>query len=216
MNIDYAREKMIEQQVRAWEVFEPSVLEVLGKIPREQFVPREYQALAFADTEIPIGHGESMMTPTVEGRLLQALELDGTGRVLEIGSGSGFVTACLAKLCEHVTSVDIYEDLIKRAGEHLADAGIDNVDLKLMDATKELPQGRFDAIAVTGSIQKFDPRFIKALKIGGRLFVVVGDAPAMDARAIVRTGDSDWDSESLFETELKPLVHGAMPPQFSF
>ncbi len=216
MNIDYAREKMIEQQVRAWDVLDPTVLEVLGKIPREQFVPRAYQLLAFADVEIPIGHGESMMTPTVEGRVLQALNLDGLGRVLEIGTGTGFLTACLARLCDHVTSIDIYEDFLKRAGENLADAGIENVDLQHMDAIEALPDGRFDAIAVTGSVQRFDPRFVEALKDGGDLFIVVGDAPAMDARRVTRTGDSDWTSESLFETDLKPLVHGSLPPQFAF
>ncbi len=216
MNIDYAREKMIEQQVRAWDVLDPTVLDVLGKIPREQFVPRAYQLLAFADVEIPIGHGESMMTPTVEGRVLQALNLDGLGRVLEIGTGTGFLTACLARLCDHVTSIDIYEDFLKRAGENLADAGIENVDLQHMDAIEALPDGRFDAIAVTGSVQRFDPRFVEALKDGGDLFIVVGDAPAMDARRVTRTGDSDWTSESLFETDLKPLVHGSLPPQFAF
>lgn len=216
MNIDSAREKMIEQQVRAWDVFDPSVLETLGKVPRENFVPRGYEALAFADTEIPIGCGETMMTPTVEGRLLQSLELDGRGRVLEIGTGTGFLTACLARLSDHVTSVDIYEQFLSAASANLDDAGIDNVELLVMDATAELPSGKFDAIAVTGSIQRFDPRFVESLKIGGRLFVVVGDAPVMDARRVVRTDESDWDSESLFETVLKPLVHGTLPPQFTF
>ena len=216
MDIDSAREKMIEQQVRAWDVFDPAVLGVLAKIPRERFVPRDFSAHAFADTEIPIGHGEAMMTPTVEGRLLQALELQGGERVLEIGTGTGFVTACLAKLAHHVTSIDIHDDFLRRAGENLADAGIENVELTSMDATAELPAGRFDAIAVTGSVQVFDPRFVEALSIGGRLFVVVGDSPVMDAHVVTRTGDSDWDSVSLFETDLKPLVHGALPPQFSF
>lgn len=216
MDIDSAREKMIEQQVRAWDVFDPAVLGVLGKIPRERFVPRDFAAHAFADTEIPIGHGEAMMTPTVEGRLLQALELQGGERVLEIGTGTGFVTACLAQLAQHVTSIDIHDDFLKRAGENLADAGIDNVELTRMDAIEELPAGKFDAIAVTGSIQVFEPRFVEALNIGGRLFVVIGDSPVMDARVVTRSGDSDWDSVSLFETDLKALVHGALPPQFSF
>lgn len=216
MNIDSAREKMIEQQVRAWDVFDPDVLAVLGKIPRERFVPRNYQALAFADTEIPIGHGEVMMTPTVEGRLLQSLKLQGSGHVLEIGTGTGFVTACLANLADRVTSIDIHENFLKRAGENLADARIDNVKLQSMDATAELPPGKFDAIAVTGSIQIFDPRFVESLDVGGRLFVVVGDSPVMDARVVTRTNDSDWESESLFETDIRPLVHGVVPPQFTF
>lgn len=216
MNIDYAREQMIEQQVRAWEVLDPTVLEVLGKIPRERFVPRAFQLLAFADIEIPIGHGESMMTPTVEGRVLQALDLAGVGRVLEVGTGTGFLSACLARLCDNVTSIDIRADFLKRAADNLADADIENVDLQQMDATEALPDGKFDAIAVTGSVQHFEPRFVESLKIGGRLFVVVGDAPVMDARLVTRTGESDWISKSLFETDLKPLEHAALPPQFAF
>jgi len=216
MNTDIARLKMIEQQVRAWDVFDPEVLEVLSKVPREQFVPFGYEALAFADTEIPIGHGQSMMTPTVEGRVLQALELNGTERVLEIGSGNGFLTACMCRLAEHVTSLDIYEDLKKRASENLADAGVENVELFNMDATQELPDGKFDVIVVTGSIQRFDPRLVDALDDEGRLFVVVGDAPVMDARIVRKTGKNAWVSESLFETMLTPLVNGALPPQFFF
>jgi len=216
MNTDIARLKMIEQQVRAWDVFDPEVLEVLSKVPREQFVPFGYETLAFADTEIPIGHGQSMMTPTVEGRVLQALDLIGTDRVLEIGSGNGFLTACMCRLAEHVTSLDIYEDLTKRASENLADAGVENVELLSMDATQELPDGKFDVIVVTGSIQRFDPRLVEALDEEGCLFVVVGDAPLMDARIVRKTGENAWVSESLFETELTPLVNGALPPQFFF
>ena len=216
MNIDFARQQMIDQQVRAWTVLEPSVLEVLTVTPREQFVPRAYESLAFADTEIPLGHGQLMMTPTVEGRVLQALELTGSENVLEIGTGSGFLTECLAKLCSSVTSIDIHEDFVERAAGTLADSGIENVTLMSLDATEDLPIGRFDAIAVTGSTETLDSRFIDALHPGGRLFVVVGSAPVMDARLIRRTGDNDWHSDSLFETQLAPLVNGALPAQFSF
>lgn len=216
MNIEMAREKMVEQQVRAWDVLEAEVLDVLRKIPREEFVPQEFVSLAFADTEIPIGHGESMMTPTVEGRVLQSLRLDGSEHVLEIGTGTGFLSACLASLGHHVTSVDIHDDFLKRAAANLDDAGFGNVNLKQMDAMQELPPGKFDAIAVTGSLETFDTRFVDALRVGGRLFIVVGDGSAMDARLATRTGESDWDSESLFETCLKPLVNGRRPPQFRF
>ncbi|MBT8100921.1 MAG: protein-L-isoaspartate O-methyltransferase [Gammaproteobacteria bacterium] len=216
MNIEIARQKMIEQQVRAWDVLDAEVLDVFRKIPRETFVPRDYAALAFADTEIPIGHRELMMTPTVEGRLLQSLELTGSENILEVGTGTGFVSACLAMLGHHVTSIDIHEDFLKHAAENLAEAGFDNVNLKHMDAMQDLPQGSFDAIAVTGSIEIFDPRFVEALRIGGRMFIVVGSGPAMDARLVRRTGESDWDSASLFETDLRALVNGRLPPQFYF
>ncbi len=207
---------MIDQQVRAWTVLDPTVLDVLSALPREDFVPGAYQSMAFADTEIPLGHGEFMMTPTVEGRVLQALELCKDDNVLEIGTGSGFLTACLAKLAGTVTSIDIYDDFVRDAARKLAGAGIENVELRTMDATRELPGDRFDAIAVTGSIETFDPRFVDALRPGGRLFVVVGSPPIMDARLVRRTGDTDWKSESLFETRVGPLVHGTLPPQFVF
>ncbi len=216
MNIDFARQQMVDQQVRAWDVLNADILEVLKTIPREQFVPAGYEALAFADTQIPIGHGESMMTPTLEGRLLQALDLNSTDSVLEIGTGSGFLTACFAHLAGDITSVDIYEDLLETAAANLEGSGIKDVDLLAMDATKKLPDAQYDAVAVTGSIQTFDPRFVTSLKHGGRLFVVVGDAPAMDVRLVTRTGDNEWKSDSLFETSLKPLVNGKLPPQFSF
>jgi protein-L-isoaspartate(D-aspartate) O-methyltransferase len=216
MNKDFARQQMIEQQVRAWDVLDGVVLAGLKKVQRELFVPEGFEALAFADTEIPIGHGESMMTPTIEGRVLQALSLTGSEKVLEIGTGSGFLTACLAKLSKHVTSIDIYDDFIESAKKRLADGKINNVDIFNMDGTLELPDGPFDAIAVTGSIQSFDSRLVDALKPGGRLFVIVGDAPAMAAMAVTRTGDGEWKSDTLFETDLLPLVNGALPTQFSF
>jgi protein-L-isoaspartate(D-aspartate) O-methyltransferase len=216
MNIDYARLQMVNQQVRGWNVNDEDVLEMLGSLPREGFVPQGYESLAFADMAIPIGHGESMMTPTIEGRLLQALGLRGSERVLEIGTGSGFMTACLAKLAAHVTSVDVHADFVDGAAMKLENAGIDNVTLLQMDATRELPDERYDAIAVTGSIQTFDPRFVEALTDDGRLFVVVGDAPAMEAKLIERKGGHDWQTLSLFETDLKPLVHGARPVEFCF
>jgi protein-L-isoaspartate(D-aspartate) O-methyltransferase len=216
MNIDFARQQMIDQQVRAWTVLDPSVLAVLSAVPREKFVPAAYATLAFADTEIPLGHGEFMMTPTVEGRVLQALDLDRNDHVLEIGTGSGFLTACLAKLAAAVTSIDIHEEFTRDAAGRLAAAGIDNVALRTMDATCELPGDRYDAIAVTGSIETFDARFVDALRPDGRLFVVVGSPPVMEARLVRRSGNADWTSESLFETKLAPLVHGTLPPQFVF
>ena len=216
MNKDFARQQMIEQQVRAWDVFDVNVLEALKEVPRELFVPEGFAALAFADSEIPIGHGQVMMTPTIEGRALQALALAGGENVLEIGTGSGFLTAVLAKLSAHVTSIDIYDDFLDAARRRLEDCEIDNVDLIKMDGMKELPGGTFDAIVVTGSIQKFDSRFAEALNPGGRLFVVVGDTPAMSAIRVTRFDTETWQSDTLFETDLAPLINGALPPQFSF
>ena len=216
MNTDFARQQMVKQQARAWEVLDENVLAVLHDVPREQFVPAGFEALAFADTEIPIGHNKKMMTPTIEGRVLQALRLSGNENVLEIGTGSGFLTACLAKLSASVTSIDIHGDFLESAQQCLAGCGIDNVVLAEMDGTQELPAGPFDAIAVTGSLQSFDPRFVDALNIDGRLFVIVGDAPAMQARLVQRTRKNNWQSKTLFETSIAPLFNAALPPQFSF
>ncbi len=215
MNPDNARENMIEQQVRAWEVLDETVLAVLRSVPREAYVPEAYRALAFADTEIPIGHDETMMRPIVEGRMLQALELSGSERVLEVGTGSGFITACLARLGKRVMSVDIHGDFVARAADRLASDDVDNVKLLEMDAMQGLPEERFDAIAVTGSMPHFDPRFVEPLAEGGRLFVVVGTPPIMEARLVVRSG-SEWQHEVLFETVLKPLANATSGPAFSF
>lgn len=216
MNIDYARRQMVHQQVRGWNVYDEDVLAVLQEIPREKFVPPEYAALAFADMEIAIGHGQHMMTPTMEGRVLQALSIQSDERVLEIGTGSGFLTACLARLGADVTSIEIHDDFLPRAAAALDDCDIDNVELLHMNAMQELPEGQFDAIAITGSLQRFDPRFVDALNPEGRLFVIVGDAPAMKAKLILRTDQNDWESVSLFETTIEPLISGALPPQFLF
>ncbi len=216
MNTDFARRQMVNQQVRGWNVYDEDVLSVLQSLPRENFVPSEYAALAFADIEIAIGHGQHMMTPTIEGRVLQALSLTGEERVLEIGTGSGFLTACLARLSAHVTSIDLYDDFLQTAADRLADCGIANIELSQMNAMHALPEGVFDAIAVTGSLQRFDPRFVDALTPDGKLFIVVGDPPAMEAKLVRRTEQNDWETISLFETTLAPLVDGALPPQFSF
>ena len=216
MNTDFARRQMVEQQVRAWDVLDSNILDLLIDMPREQFVPPGFESLAFADTEIPIGHGQCMMTPTVEGRVLQSLNLSKADTVLEIGTGSGFLTACMARLADSVTSVDVHEDFLESASANLEDSGISNFGLAAMDATQQLPEGEFDAVVITGFVQVFDPRYKIPLKPGGRLFVVVGRWPAMDARLMHRGDDDRWLTTSLFETDLAPLVNGALPPQFSF
>jgi protein-L-isoaspartate(D-aspartate) O-methyltransferase len=207
---------MVQQQVRAWDVLDDEILTVLEQVPRERFVPPGYETLAFADTEIPLGHGQAMMTPTVEGRVLQSLHPAPEQDVLEIGTGSGFLCACLARLAGSVTSVDIYGDFLERARSSLEHTGIGNVELLEMDATRELPDRQYDIVAVTGSITTFDPRFVMALKPGGRLFVIVGEPPIMDARLVERSGENDWRSRSLFETCIAPLVNASEPPRFEF
>ena len=216
MDTDFARRQMVQQQVRTWNVADPSVLAVLAELHRERFVPAGFEELAFADTAIPLPHSQMMMTPTVEGRLLQALKLEPQHRVLEIGTGTGFLTACLAKLAAAVTSVDIFSDFVSMAESNLADARIENTKLICMDATKELPKGEFDAVAVTGSLPVFDTRFADAVKPGGRLFVIVGDSPVMDARIVTRIGENDWTTKSLFETDVRPLLNASRPSAFSF
>lgn len=216
MDADFAREQMIDQQIRAWDVLEPRVLGIFGDVPREHFVPEAFRSLAFADTEIPLAHGENMMAPKVEGRLLQSLEIEPGDRVLEIGTGTGFLTACLARLGEHVVSVDCHSDFVAQAMDRLHAIDIVNVDLRVMDATRELPAGEFDAIAVTGSMPEVDQRLADALAPDGRLFVVVGDAPVMEALLITRSGDNEWSRESLFETVLKRLRNAERPPRFDF
>lgn len=216
MNTDFARRQMVEQQVRAWEVSDPRVLEVLSELPREEFVPAGFESLAFAETSIPLPHGQRMLTPTVEGRLLQALRLSGNEEVFEIGTGSGFLTACLARLAAKVTSVDIFGDLVEAADARLKGLDIGNVRLQQMDAMQALPDGRFDAIAVGGSMPIFDNRLFDILKPGGRLFVVVGTGPVMDARLVTRAQDGQPQVASLFETRVPPLINAPAPPAFTF
>ncbi len=216
MNTDLARRQMVQQQVRAWDVSDAEVLRVISELRREQFVPTGYEDLAFADTEIPLPHGQAMMKPIVEGRLLQALALKPQHNVLEIGTGTGFLTACLAKLSAAVSSIDVFSDFTATAKSRLAEAGLNNIELLHMDATEELPNGQFDAVAVTGSLPAVDTRFLDAMKLGGRLFVIVGDSPVMDARIVTRVGENDWETKSLFETDVQPLLNASRPSSFSF
>jgi protein-L-isoaspartate(D-aspartate) O-methyltransferase len=216
MNTEIARRQMVDQQVRAWEVVDARVLALLADLEREDFVPEKYRHLAYAETEIPLGHGQRMMAPVYEGRVLQALELSREDSVLEIGTGSGFLTACLASLGTKVLSIDIYDEFLGSASDRLSKAGINNVELAHMDASRDLPTGTFDAIAVTASLPRLDQRLLNALNPGGRLFVVVGDAPAMDARLVRRDSSSALEETSLFETNLAPLVNLPISSPFLF
>ena len=214
-----AREQMIEQQVRAWEVLDERVLEIFRKVPREHFVPAEHAYLAFADFEVPLPHGQHMLRPSVAGRLLQALALTGTERVLEIGAGSGFLTACLASVSAHVESIEIFPELAALALSNLAALGVGNTRIVTADALRGAgteQTRRYGAIAVTGSLPVPDERFQRQLEIGGRLFIIVGEPPVMAARLIRRTGENAWTTESLFATVVDPLVNARRPAEFTF
>lgn len=217
MNIEQARFNMVEQQVRTWMVLNQQVLDVLGAVPREAFVPPALKNLAFTDTALPLGHDQTMMPPREEGRLVQALALKDTDTVLEIGTGSGYVTALLAKLAKHVYSVDIFPDFVTRAGETLRAQGIHNVTLEVGDAATGWDHnGPFDAIAITGSLQTLPEAFKKNLKVGGRLFCVLGDAPAMAATVFTRVGQDEWQQETLFETVVPRLINAHEASAFRF
>jgi protein-L-isoaspartate(D-aspartate) O-methyltransferase len=214
--IEQARFNMIEQQVRPWDVLDPQVLQTMQQVPREAFVPENYQSLAFADTNIPIGHEQVMMNPNVEGRLLQALAIQPDDSVLEVGTGSGYLTACLARLGRHVTSIDIFPDLVETAAAKLAAHDIGNITLDSGDALKDLDPGlRYDVIAVTGSLPVLAQEFHHNLEDGGRLFIITGQLPIMEARLITRINENNWSSECLFETCLPPLLNAATPAEFS-
>ena len=215
MHNELAREQMIEQQVRAWDVLDERVLAILRIVPRERFVSPEHRFLAFADVEIPLAHAQHMLRPSVAGRLLQALDLNGPERVLEVGSGSGFITACLAASCTAVRSVEIFADLAELAQANLAALNVDNAQVN-DDALRLPADTRYDAIALTGSLPVYDERWQRQLEIGGRLFVVVGEPPIMEARLVRRLSDKAWTSESLFETVIDPLRNARHLEEFSF
>ncbi|MBT8144773.1 MAG: protein-L-isoaspartate O-methyltransferase [Gammaproteobacteria bacterium] len=216
MDLNLAREQMIDQQVRTWEVLDPVVLEVMSDLPRERFVPDGYRNLAYADTPIPIGQGQTMLTPKVEGRLLQALAVRRGDRALEVGTGSGYTAACLAALGASVTSLEIYPELVDSARETLARVGVPNVEILQQDATTLESKNQYDVIAVTGSVPVYDQRYAQALKPGGRLFIVVGQAPVMEAVLVTRAGDDDFIRESLFETVVPSLENVIRPAPFRF
>jgi len=211
-----AREQMIEQQVRAWHVLDEGVLAVLREVPREHFVPADQRFLAFADVPIPLSKGQHMLRPSVAGRLLQALELRKADRVLEVGAGSGYLTACLAVATVQVRSVEIFPELAGLAQANLASLGIRNAEVAAADVASVDSAERYDAIALTASLPVYDARFEQQLEIGGRLFVVVGEGPAMEARLVRRVGADKWTHESLFETVLDPLVNAKHPSDFVF
>ena len=215
-DVQFARRQMIEQQVRAWEVLDLRVLEALERVPREEFVPPVYRELAFADTCVPIGHGQTMLAPKVEGRILQSLDLQPGDHALEVGTGTGFFAACIGQLARSVRTIDLHADFVAGAESTWRRVGVHNVAADVFDAMQLTDRETYDAIAVTASLPVYDPRFERALKVGGRLFVTVGTGPLLDARRITRAGPDEWLRESLFETAMNPLLHAPEPPKFVF
>ena len=216
MSIDFARarETMVEQQVRPWDVLDARVLETLARMPREAFVADALRGLAYTDTELPIGHGETMMKPVLEGRTLQALLPTATESVLEIGAGSGYLAACLAQLAREVVAIERHADLADAAQARLAAQGIGNATVQAADAFAWTPGRGFDVICVSGAVAAIPARFVEWLNPGGRMFVVHGRSPAMEAVLVHRTVNGSR-VESLFETDL-PYLAGAEPvPAFT-
>jgi protein-L-isoaspartate(D-aspartate) O-methyltransferase len=211
-----AREQMIEQQVRAWDVLDARVLDVLRRVPRELFVPAAQRYRAYADVEVPLARGQHMLRPSVAGRVLQALLPQSEELVLEIGTGSGFISACLRAMATRVRSLEVFPELADEARRNLASLGMRDVEVLDADAMQADSGARYDAIAVTASLPVYDERFERMLAIGGRLFIVVGEAPVMDARLVRRTGQDSFATQSLFETVIDPLVNAQRPPEFRF
>ena len=222
MDYNQARFNMVEQQVRPWDVLDPRVLNVISNIPRELFVPVESKQLAYADTAIPIGEYEGrtshMLNPVVEGRLLQSLAITEDDTVLQIGPGTGYITACLDTLARHVDSVDINPEMTALAEKNLALFEITNITLSTGDGSSQWEQKPFyDCIAIMGSMPEVPEYYKKTLKEdGGRMFIVVGDAPVMKALLVTRIGKNEWTLDELFETCIDPLINAERPAEFVF
>lgn len=217
MDFEHARANMLEQQIRTWDVLDQVTLDLIADTHREDFVPAEYRQLALADVCIPLAHGQTTMTPKVEARLIQSLQIQSDDKVLEIGTGCAYLTALLAKAAQTVHSVDIFEVFTREARDKIQGHNINNVDLVTADGLHGWDkQAPYDVIVVTGSIPELDLNFQQQLATGGRLFVVVGESPAMEALLITRIADNDWSSECLFETDLAALVGAEQTQNFEF
>ena len=216
-DVEHVRFNMVEQQIRTWEVLDQNVLDLLFRLKREDFVPAAHRALAFVDMEIPLGHGEKMMQPKLEARIVQALALKQSDRVLEVGTGSGYLTALLAALSEHVYSVDIVPEFTRGAAEKLASQGIRNVTLETGDGARGwTPHAPYDAIVLTGSTPLLPRTVQESLSVGGRLLAIVGEPPVMEAVLVTRISGDAYNSTGLFETCIAPLKNALEPERFVF
>ena len=217
MNIEQARFNMIEQQIRPWEVLDPQVLDLLFVVKREDFVPAAYRNLAFADMEIPVGSGQVMLAPRVEARLLQELGIKKTDKVLEIGTGSGYMAALLAARAEHVITIESRPELAAFARENLERAGVTNVTVEVGDGANGWTQrAPYDAIVVSGSLPVLPAALLKQLRVGGRLAVIVGEAPVMEAQLITCSTEGVYNTVNLFETVVPAIDGGETKPGFTF
>jgi protein-L-isoaspartate(D-aspartate) O-methyltransferase len=216
LDIERARFNMVEQQIRTWEVLDQRVLDLLLKVRREEFVPQQHRALAFVDMEIPLGHGERMLAPKMEARMIQELTLKPSDRVLEVGTGSGYMTALLASLANHVCSVDIVADFTRAAGAKLASAGLANVTLETGDAARGWGTAHYDVIVLTGSVPVLPDAFQNNLRPGGRLIAIVGEPPVMEARLVTCTTPGAYRTAGLFETCITALKNAPQPEKFVF
>jgi protein-L-isoaspartate(D-aspartate) O-methyltransferase len=217
LDVERARFNMVEQQIRPWEVLDQRVLDLLLRIRREEYVPARYRALAFADMEIPLGHGETMLAPKIEARMLQELALAPGDRILEVGTGSGYMTALLASLGSHVCSVDIVPEFTQTASAKLTAHGVTNLTLETGDAARGWDRhAPYDAIMVTGSMPVLPDAFLKSLRPGGRLIAVVGEPPVMEAQLITCVAAGAYSTTGLFETCIAPLRNAVQPERFVF
>jgi protein-L-isoaspartate(D-aspartate) O-methyltransferase len=216
MQTEFARGQMVNQQVRAWDVLDERVLDAMRRTPREFFVPERYAGLAFADTDIPLAPGQHMLTPMLVGRLLQALEAAPGMRALVVGCGTGYVPACLSAMGASVRAIEIRPQLAQAAQRNLKRAGFGQVDVITGD-TFNLELGRdYALIAVCGALPLYDERFARALGVGGRLFVIVGNSLPQEALLVTRAAEEEWDSTALFETAVDPLDNAPSPERFQF
>jgi protein-L-isoaspartate(D-aspartate) O-methyltransferase len=217
MDFDKARFNMVEQQIRPWDVLDDTVLDLLYKVKREDYVPAVYRSLAFTDMEIPLGHGQTMLSPQLEARMLQELRVKPTDKVLEVGTGSGYMTALLASLAKHVYSVEIVPDLKSEAEARLNAHAFDNVTLEVGDAAQGwLQHAPYDVIVLTGSTPVLAEGFANALAAGGRLLAIVGEAPVMKARLVRCITPGVYESQDLLETCVAPLANAPQPERFVF
>lgn len=216
INFEKARENMIKQQLRTTEINNDDVLEIIQSIPREDFVPSKYRSFAYSDVALPLEHQQQMMKPMVEGKMLQALNLNPKDNILEIGTGSGYITACLAKLGCHVTSIDLFESFLNESKNKLKKLNISNYELIQDDAATYAPRQHFDVVVVTGSVPTIPHQFKKWLNPNGRMFIITGNSPVMEANLIRKTVDASWSQKALFETDVLPLIQFEQKKTFTF